>query len=255
VPSNDPANTRRPNEGTQPSEIGPGEQDGQRPKFFLGVYESSLRGSRIYRVYPDQDGMLFIFAGPMIVWIDVEMVRRIDPTHWTIKAAGVLRTGLVACVGVALVVGAVLFRVVSRAARHDPTYAGDLITLFVTTAIFSVAFIIFAVTVSVRRIMTRVAYLDALTEDGLRQEAGRDKWSFRVSAEDVSDVCFDRLEKEDVLRAPQGGRAARLSFTHAGTGKWKLNLVKPKDTKAAVRAFRRLVGPDAVEVNFRLKEE
>jgi hypothetical protein len=104
---------------------------------------------------------------------------------------------------------------VFRAARADSSQAGDLITLSATIDIFSVAFIIFAVTVSVRRIMTRVAYLDALTEDGLHQEAARDKWSFRVSAEDVSDVCFDRLEKEDVLGAPEGLRAARLSFAHA----------------------------------------
>ena len=52
-----------------------------------------------------------------------------------------------------------------------------------------------------------------------------------------------------------GKSAARLSFTHDPTGKWSLDLVSPKDAKAAARAFVQLLGEDNVAVNVRLKKD
>jgi hypothetical protein len=245
MPNEDSGKAKRPNKGPPPHDAG---HAAAGLKFFLAVFQSGLRGSRIYRVYPVPDGLLFIFAGPLVVFIDVEMARRIDPTHWAVKAAGALKTGAVAAVSGALIVAAVVLRLVFHAARNDPSAAADLLTGAVVIAVLAIAFAIFVVTTSVRRITTRVEYLDALTEDGLRAEAARDKWSFRVTARDVSDVCIDPLEKRGVLGARPGGTAAQLSFTHGPTGKWKLNLVTPKDTRAAIRAFRRLLGPGKVEV-------
>jgi hypothetical protein len=243
----------RPESGSPPRE--PGRPAGDRPKFFLAVFQSGLRGSRIYRVYPGPDGLLVLFAGPLVVWIDVEMARKIDPTHWAVKAAGALKTGAVAAVGGALMVAAILLRIVLRAGRDDPSAAADILTGAVVITVLCVVFAIVAVTATVRRVTTRVAYLDALTEDELRAEAARDQWSFRVTARNVSDVSIDPLEKADVLGAKPGGPAARLTFTHDPTGKWKLNLVRAKDIKAAVRAFRRLLGPGKVEVTVPLEGE
>jgi hypothetical protein len=253
MPHENPGEAPRPNTNSPPRE--PGRPAGDRPKFFLAVFQSGFRGSRIYRVYPGPEGLLFLYAGPLVVWIDVEMARRIDPTHWAVKAAGALRTGAVAAVGGALIIAAVVLRLVLRAARDDPSAAADILTGAVVITVLGVVFAIVAVTVSVRRVTTRVAYLDALTEDELRAEAARDKWSFRVTARNVSDVCIDPLDKSNVLGARPGGPVARLAFTHDPTGKWKLNLVRAKDIKAAVRAFRRLLGPGKVEVTVPLEGE
>jgi hypothetical protein len=234
----------------------PSEDHGQPsrtgPRFFLAIFQSGLRGSRIYRVYSDPAGLLFLFAGPLVVWMNVEMARRMDTTHWAVKAAGALRTGLVACVAGAILVAAVLLRLVLRAARDDPSVAGDIVTLTVVICVLVIAFAIVAVTVTVRTLTKRVEYLDGLTEEGLRQEAARDKRSFRVTADDVYDVSIDPLESANVLGARRGETAARLTFTHETTGKWKLNLVTAKDTRAAVRAFRGLLGRGKVEVTVPL---
>jgi hypothetical protein len=245
----------RPSKGLQPGDGGPDRPIGTAPKFFLAVFQSSLRGSRIYRVYRARDSLLFVFVGPLVVFIDVETARRIDPTHWAIRAAGALKSGLVASVGGLIIVAAVLLRVVIRTGRHDPSLAWDLVTLLAATAVFAAVLIILAVTVSVRRITTRVAYLDALTEDELYEEAERNKLSFRATATDLSDMSLDRLEASGVLGARQGGTVTRLSFTHRGTGTWKLNLVKSKDAKTAIRALRRLLPVGALAANFPVDEE
>jgi hypothetical protein len=161
--------------------------------------------------------------------------------------------GLVAFVSVAVLVAAILLRIVIRAGRDDPSLAGDMVTLTVVICVLIFAVAIAAVTTTVRRLTKRVEYLDGLTEEGLRQETARDKWSFRVTAADASDVSIDPLESANVLGAKQGEAAARLTFTHDDTGTWKLNLVTAKDTRAAVRAFRRLLGRGKVEVTVPLE--
>ena len=45
----------------------------------------------------------------------------------------------------------------------------------------------------------------------------------------------------------------RLKFTHATAGKWELLLLTLADAKMAVRAFRRVLGEEHVEVTMRLK--
>src|SRR2546429_631640 len=86
----------------------PKEQDEQRPKrasapvgdvvpeqsdtrsgakFFLAVHHSKLGASRIYRVYPHADSLSFLYVGVPHLWIDLESARRLDGTHWAIRAA------------------------------------------------------------------------------------------------------------------------------------------------------------------------
>jgi NhaP-type Na+/H+ or K+/H+ antiporter len=204
-------------------------------------------------VYPGPDSLLFLFAGPMVVFIDVETARRIDPTNWAIKAANMLKTGVVAAAGGFLVLAVVLFRVVLRIALDNPSMAWDLLTMLVVIGVGTVVFAIVVVGSSVRWITKRVAHLDALTEEELRAEAARDKRSFQATAGDLSDVRIDPLTRSGVLGAAEGGPAARLSFRHRPTGRWKLNLVTLKDTKAAARAFRQLLGRDQVAVNVALR--
>jgi hypothetical protein len=88
-----------------------------------------------------------------------------------------------------------------------------------------------------------------LTEDELCEEAARDEQSFQATSANVSDVRIERPAKLNVLEAAKDTQTARLSFRHVLTSRWKLNLVTAADTKAAVRAFRQLVGGDKVEIN------
>jgi hypothetical protein len=212
-----------------------------------------LQGARLYRVYPTPDSLLFLFAGPMVVFINIETARRTDPTNWAVKAANMLRTGAVAAAGGFVALALVLARVVVRLALDNPSMAWDLVTMLVVIGVGSIAFLIVAVASSVRLITKRVAHLDALTEEGLREEVGKDKRNFRATAAELSDVRIDPLTKSGVLGAAEGARTARLSFRHKPTGTWKLNLVTPRDTKAAVRAFRQLLGRDRVEVHVSLR--
>jgi hypothetical protein len=107
-------------------------------------------------------------------------------------------------------------------------------------------------TASIRIFARRVGYLDSLAEGQIRAEAERGTlYSFRAAAGDVGDVSIDPVG----AKGAAGKAAARLSFTHQPTGKWKMELVTLKDTKIAVRAFRQLLGEDKVAVNMRLKKD
>jgi hypothetical protein len=222
-----------------------------RIPFFLAIFQSGLRGSRIFRVYSSPDALLFIDVGPLVVFIDVETARQVDPTHWAVKAASALKTGLVASVGGILLVAVILLRLLLPVARDDPSHAADLVAGGAVIVVLAVAFVIFAVTATVHRLTRRVAHLDALSEEALSREARGDKWNFRAAAGDLSEVSIDPLGGTGVLGAKAGKAAARLSFRHERTGKWKLNLVTAKDTRAAVRTFRRLLGVGKVRVNVR----
>jgi len=63
------------------------------PKFFLAVHRSTLGASRIYRVYPDADGLSFLWISPPHPWIDLELARKLDDTHWAIRAAQAISKG------------------------------------------------------------------------------------------------------------------------------------------------------------------
>jgi hypothetical protein len=243
MPGSDPRKGGRPGRGA------PAPEPGSGPKFFLAVYQSGLRGSRIYRVYPGADDLLFLCAGPIVVFMDVETARKVDPTHWAIKAASALGTGLVAAAGGLLVLAVVLLRLLLPTARNDPTQTANLLALLGVVAACTLVFLVVALGASVRKLTKRVEQLDSLKEDQLHKEVARDSWNFRVTAGDVSDVRIDPLEQRGVLGASKDRKAARLSFRHASTGTWKLNLVRPRDTRAAVRAFCHLLGRNKVAVN------
>jgi hypothetical protein len=243
---------RRPDggrEGRSPGREGSGRR-GPGPEFFLAVFQSGVREARIYRAYPDRDGVSFLYAGPAVLFLDVEVARGKGQGDWKAKAAQSLKTGLVSAGGAGLVGLAVLIAVAGRLALQDLSNATDLIAMvpgFV--AIFAVA-IVLVLTMSVRRITQRLELIDSLSPEQLREEAQSEKWSFRATADNVKGVV--RIDPHD----GSGGRpgsAARLSFRHDPTGKWKLILVARKDARAAVRAFREVLGDDGVEVNLSLK--
>jgi len=219
------------------------------PKFFLAVYQGGFSEARIFRAYPDSDGISFVYTGPPGPFLDLEIARTPERGGWRVTAAEALKSGLVRMGGAALFVLAIVVAVVGRAAlRGNASDITDLIGFLVMVfTVFAFA-ILLAMTMSVRRIIARVAVLDAMSREEILNEAKTEKRSLRATADNVSDVCIDPPPRDDALDC-----AARLSFRHDPTGKWKLILVARKDVRLAARAFRALLGEDEVEVNVSLK--
>jgi hypothetical protein len=196
---------------------------------------------------------LFLGLGPPHPWIDLETARRMDETHWAVRTAQTIRKGVALAVAGGAGAAGVLSLVLLKAAFRDAPKVLDIV-LFVLTAVgIAVPLLLLFLTASIRLFTGRVAFLDSLKDEQIREEAEGGQWfSFRATAGDLSGVSIDPAE----AAGPAKGKAsARLSFTHKPTGKWKLDLVAPKDTKAAVRAFRELLGQDQVAVNVRLKKD
>src|SRR4051812_10355829 len=114
---------RRPDRGGQarrPEPDGSGAGAGSRePKFFLAVFQSGVREARIYRAYPDEDGVSFLYAGPAPMFLDVELARSGVRGDWKAQAAESLKTGLVKASGGALVVAGLVIAIIGRVTRWD----------------------------------------------------------------------------------------------------------------------------------------
>src|SRR5262245_8830722 len=91
----------------------PGEADAPG-KFFLAVFESGLRESRVFRAYPEADGISFVYAGPVMPLIDPEVARGKGHGDWKTKAAQTLKTGFLAGAGVAALAFGILIVIAGR---------------------------------------------------------------------------------------------------------------------------------------------
>jgi hypothetical protein len=254
---------RRPDGAARPRGPEPDRPDPGAPKpdFFLALFWSGIREARIYRAYPDPDGVAFVYAGPAVAFLDPELARGGGHGDWKARAVQSLRTSLVSAGGALVLLVGVLVLIGGRilanqVAAGRPVFEGrplptDFIGMLIAfVAVFAVTVLV-VLTTAVRRITRRVAALDALSAEQLRAEAETEKRSFRATADNVRDVRLDPGEQAG------GGRpasAARLSLRHDPTGKWKLDLLTRADARAAARAFRRLLGKDEVAVNFPLRE-
>jgi hypothetical protein len=217
-------------------------------KFFLAVFPGTLGEPRVYRAYPDQEGISFLWAGPTNAFVDPELARG---KGIKAKAAGAFKTGLVSAAGFGVLVLAIIIAIGGRLAARGQTNVTDIIGMVLGVGAILAVSVILILTTSLRKITKRVTQLDAMSRDELWAELDEDKRNFRVTADDVSDVSIDPP-------GTAGGSkpaAARLTFQHEPTGKWKLNLVARKDVRAAARAFRQFLGRDAVAVNVSLKRD
>src|SRR5262249_55810762 len=113
--------------------------------FFLAVFRGKL-APRIYRVYPDADGLSFLGLGPPHPWIDLKWARMLDETHWTVRTARVIRKGV--AMGIAAgsaAVGALGFAF-RKAVLKDAPQALDLVLFVLTAAGMFVPGVLFVVT-------------------------------------------------------------------------------------------------------------
>jgi hypothetical protein len=197
------------------------DEDGQ-PKYFLAVYDGSksvVHKPRVFRVYLDGDELLFVWAGPFS-WGAIDALAMQGHVAASAFRAGLAAGGAEAGLAVGL--------------------AGAALTAISDAAI--------------RRQMTkRQAELDPMTMDQLRSQADGDKTSFRVNSDNTTDAR---------IGPPAGGiwankdieatLAGHLYFRHDRTGKWDLMLLTHADAKAAIRAFRRVLGKRNVDMELRL---
>ncbi len=215
-------------------------------KFFLAVFESSISESRIFRAYPEADGISFVYAGPVLPTIDPETARGKVHGDWKTKAAEALKGWMVGAGGAACLVFGVFILIAGRLfLRGRAADATDLLSLILIILTMVVVGALVGVGMAVRRLTKRVAHLETMTRDDIRREAETEKRRFRATAENTREVIIDPPPRT----ADRKNAAGRLSLRHDPTGKWKLNLVSTKDVRAAARAFRQLLGKDGVEIN------
>ena len=183
----------RPDGVAKPGEAKAAPQEGTpAPAFFLAVHRSAMGASKIFRVYPHADGLSFLGLGPPHPWIDLESARKLDSTHWTIKASQAVRKGVaIAIAGGSAAVG-VLSLILLKAALKDAPKVLDLVVFVLTAVGIFVPLGLVGLTVSIRLFTSRVAYLESLTEEQIRKEAEGGEWfSFRATIDDVADVSID----------------------------------------------------------------
>jgi len=95
----------------------------------------------------------------------------------------------------------------------------------------------------------RAAALDRLTLDELRAEADAHPESCRVTADNTSMARIGPpAARGPADRKKEPAIAGRVTFRHASTGTWDLVLLTKADARMAARAFRRVLGPENVDV-------
>src|SRR5262245_40566492 len=87
---------------------------GAELKFFLAVFQSGIREARIYRAYPDPDGVSFVYTGPAPLFLDLDVARGKGHGDWKVKTAQSLKTGIVSAAGTAGVVLGLVVLIVGR---------------------------------------------------------------------------------------------------------------------------------------------
>src|SRR5262249_51742225 len=148
-------------------------------------YRSTLGASRIYRVYPDADGLSFLGLGPPHPWIDLESARKSDSTHWAVRTSRLVRKGVAIGIAGGSAVAGVLALALLKAAFKDAPKVLDIVLFVLTAAGVFVPLALLLLAASIRLFTGRVAYLDSLTGERIQEEAGRKKlYSFRAATDD-----------------------------------------------------------------------
>jgi hypothetical protein len=211
----DPGPAQRTDSAAEPGVDAP-------PEYFIAAYEGTLvHLPKLYRIYPDGDGLLVIHAGPFNWWM-VDALK-----SW----AGVRNTA--ARVG----------------ATHGAAVGFDIGLAASVVGIFTGAS-------EARELAKRAAVLDPMPIEQLRTQTLADKASFRLTADTASDVrIYPPSNSIFANKNVQGAIVGNLHFTHRPTGKWDLLLLTKRDAKAAIRTFRAALGKENVEVTLKLKRD
>jgi hypothetical protein len=198
--------------------------DDGKPDYFAVAFDGSssfLAKARFYRVYPAGDELLFIQAGPF---------------NWS---------------AVDVAVGRDAIR--GMAIRNSAMYGAEV---GVGLGLIAAGAMALMNAQERKEIAKRAAVLDPMTIERLREEADKDKASFRVTADNTKDVKVEPPKTGFFAnKNVEPNIVGRLRFTHDPTGKWALVILTKTDARAAIREFRRVLGRDHVDVELRLKKD
>lgn len=105
------------------------------------------------------------------------------------------------------------------------------------------------------KLAQRAAVLDRMRLSELKAEADADTTSFRITADTTPKARIEPPARDDFAETRTAHlTAGRLKFTHATAGKWDLALLSQADARMALKAFRRVLGDENVEVTLKLKD-
>lgn len=105
------------------------------------------------------------------------------------------------------------------------------------------------------KVAQRAAVLDRMRLSELKAEADADPTSFRVTADTTPKARIEPAPRDDFAETRTAHlTVGRLKFTHATAGKWDLALLSQADARLALKAFRRVLGEEHVEVTLKLKD-
>ncbi len=213
--------------------------------FFLAVSQGWSK-SLVYRVYIDQGALLLLDVAPYNVFLDLEVARRADGSHWGVKVVQSLKTWLLGSIAVIGSILGVLGLAIARAGFQKPNEALQLISFLIMIAAFVIPGLILLATWSMRVLVRRTQALDALDTAGIREESAKGGDKYRLAPGELSQVRIAPPKSP----GPAIRHRAEATFKHPSGG-WKLLLFADQDVKQAIAAFRRLLGP-AVEVDSAL---
>jgi hypothetical protein len=200
----------------------PLEDDG-KPDYFAVAYDGTstlVHKPRSFRVYPDGDELLFVHAGPF---------------NWH-------------CVDATIGRDAIRGMAIRNTAMYGAAGAG--------LGLVAAGMVAITVAVDRKAIAKRAAVLDPMTLAQIRAEVDGNKDCFRVNADHTTDAKFEpRSTSMWANKQIEANVVGWLRFTHKPTGKWTLAILTKPDARAAIKAFRRVLGPKAVDVELRLKKD
>jgi hypothetical protein len=224
------------------------------PRRFFLVVRAKRGGDRIYRAYPQDNAVLFVYVANLAPFVDVEIARRDKQRPWYRMIGETIGKGAAILVVCALGMGPILLQLALAAAQINLGKTIDMILMLVTFGGWMVLALVAAGVLNALDIARRAAALEDLSEGQLRQKAARDRWSLRVTAEALSDVRIDPIDKP-WLAGSTDKPTAQLSFHHAPTGNWQFVLASAQDASDATSAFQRLLGRKGVAVHVPLGKD
>lgn len=198
------------------------------PPYFLMVLEGGFHDPKLFRVYCDAEALLFIYAGPYHFGM-IDDIKRMRGGNGEFGNR----------------VGGAMARAVAAGARSGVGGAG----IGLVAAGVGGGLMWLGGKIAGTQVAKRAEVLDALSLEGLRQEATEGKHCFWVGRENTSQVKL-RPASRSLFSFDEAGVEGYVDFVHQGTGKWKLKLITWADATAAVHEFRRVLGADQVAVKF-----
>ena len=196
--------------------------------YFLVGHDGVFGKPTLYRVYGDDDALLFITAGGFHAGLFNQVKAMRDETgDGGFAASGaIVRTAMIA-------------------SRTGGAVAGAGLGLAAGGLMWAMG------KVADKEIAKRAQVLDAMTLDQLRLEAKNSKTGLHIAPANVSQVVLRPSKKFSMSDAPEV--PGYLSFHHQPaqkTRKWKMMILSLTDAQLAVQEFRRVLGADNVDVKF-----